>query len=303
MLCTTVFGKKLCSRRFFLSLLFFVFLSFGALAQEASIVFWNVENLYDTVPSPFYDDREFTSTERYNTKITNLARVLDELAADVVGLAEVENEEVVRGLVEKLGTDYNYIHRTSNDSRGIDQVLLYKGDKFFPEHIQLIQSGTRREFLHVEGELMEERVHFIVCHLSSNLNSPKYRENNLRALRKTLEGLLSEDPAARIVVMGDMNATPNDKLVRKTLGSVESPYDFVHTPHWADYDAGRGSYNFRGRWYLYDWMLVSPAIARTGQLRAGVYAKEYLTEPAPQGGRRPIRNFSDHFPVYIVISK
>jgi endonuclease/exonuclease/phosphatase family metal-dependent hydrolase len=310
--------------------------------QRASLAFWNVENLFDTIPNPFYDDSEFTpqgankwDAERYRTKITNLARVVDELAADVVGLAEVENEEVVRDLVQALDTDYNYIHLTSGDSRGIDQALLYKGDKFFPDPdrfdslkpaARLIPSGMGREFLHVKGELLGERVEIIVCHLASKLNSASFRRRNMTALRSALEEILKENPAANIVMMGDMNATPEEKIVRKTLGGVRSPWDFMYTPHTKFHDARQGSYSYRGRWYLYDWITTSPAIARGSTLKiadAGIYAREYLTEPATSGtasrtapgvagARRPHRTFyggdylggfSDHFPVWVVIEK
>ncbi len=337
MSCIVAFWtKNLYSRGLFFSLVFLFSITNSqfATAQRTSIAFWNVENLFDTIPSPFYDDAEFTprgenrwNTERYSAKIVNLARVIDEMNADIVGLAEVENEEVVRDLVTALKTDYNYIHRTSGDSRGIDQALLYKGDKFFPDPdpddpakpaARLIPSGVGREFLHVTGELHGERIHLVVCHLASNLNSGAYRRRNMAALRTALEKLLSENPAANIVVMGDMNATPVERLVRRTLGPLDTPWEFMFTPHIRHHASRQGSYSYRGRWYLYDWMMVSPAFARGTTMRiadAGVYAREYLTEPlsaGATGGRRPHRTFyggdylggfSDHFPVYIVIGK
>lgn len=321
--------------KFILSLFFCLFAFFAASGQgRASIAFWNTENLYDTIPSPFYDDRQYTpdgangwNSERYRTKIANLARVLDELSADIAGLAEVENEGVVRDLVTSLETDYNYIHRTSGDSRGIDVALLYKGDKFFPDPdrndpsqpaARLIRSGTGREFLHVEGELLGEHIHLVVCHLASNLNSYEYRRRNMQALRAALEDILAADPAANIIVMGDMNATPGEKVVRKTLGNIDSPWEFMYAPHWAMHRAGKGSYSYRDRWYLYDWMLLSPAPSRrTRGIRlesSGIYAKEYLTEPSgtARSIRRPHRTFyggdylggySDHFPVWITVVK
>ncbi len=292
-----------------------------SIAQSASVAFWNVENLYDTIPSRFYDDREWTprgenrwDTDRYRAKIEALARVIDELGADVVGLAEVENEGVVRDMVRALGTDYNYIHRTSGDGRGIDLALLYKGDRFFPDEgpggVRLIPSGMGREFLGVRGELMGERVELVVCHLASRLNPTALRRRNMEALRRALETALRANPAANIIVMGDMNATPGERLVRQTLGPVASPWDFVYSPHVEAQNRGQGSYNYRDRWLLYDWMAVSPAIARGSTLRitgAGVYAREYMTESG-----RPRRTFyggdylggaSDHFPVWLEVAK
>jgi endonuclease/exonuclease/phosphatase family metal-dependent hydrolase len=328
----TMIKSKIGGQGLFFSLvfLFLIFDSkFSVAQQRAGVVFWNVENLYDTIPSPFYDDREWTprganrwDTERYKTKIENLARVIDDIAADVVGLAEVENEAVVRDLVRELKTDYNYIHRTSADSRGIDLALLYKGDKFFPDTdagpdtttpaARLINSGTGREFLHVTGELMGERVHIVVCHMASNLNSTAWRRRNMTALREALETIQGDDPAALILTMGDMNATPADRLTKKTLGPVDSPWGFMYSPHTENQTARQGSYNYRGRWYLYDWMMASPALARGPRLKiaaAGVFANDYMTEGDPPVPRRTYGSgdyrggFSDHFPVWMVIVK
>jgi endonuclease/exonuclease/phosphatase family metal-dependent hydrolase len=300
------FGKNLYSRGLFFLLIFSCLCS-GLSAQRTGIAFWNVENLYDTIPSPFYDDRAYTpdganhwNTTRYNTKIANLARVLDELSADVVGLAEVENEEVVKDLVRALKTDYNYIHRTSRDARGIDVALLYKGDKFFPDPdprdpskpaVRMIPSGTGRQFMHVGGELSDRRIELIVCHLASNLNPEWYRRRNMEALENAIAQMLAKDPAAAIVAMGDMNTVPEkDKK----------------SPHYRLHLKGQGSYNYRGRWYLYDWMMVSPAL-ENAKIEAGIYAKKYLLMDG-----RPHRSFyagdylggySDHFPVWISLAK
>ena len=294
-------------------------------AQRTSVAFWNLENFYDTIPSLFHDDSEYTpsgsrkwGTERYTMKVRNIARVIDDMAADIVGLAEVESETAVRDLVMALGTDYNYIHRNSGDSRGMDVALLYKGDKFFPGEVRLVQSGIWREFLHISGELSGEKVDVIVCHMASNMNAYTSRLQCMTALRRYLEKLLEDDPAAKVIVMGDMNAAPGEKVVRKTLGSVKSAYDFMYCPQWEEYKAGKGTYSYRERWYMYDWMLVSPALARGSGMKAveaGIFVREYMTEPAgtaPSSPRKPLRTFyageylggfSDHLPIYMYIGR
>lgn len=289
-----------------------------AVSQRTSFAFWNVENLFDTIPSRFYNDREFTpesekrwNTERYKTKINNLARAIDELNADVVGLAEVENESVVRDLVSALRTDYVYIHRTSGDPRGIDQAVLYKGDKFFTGTVRLQPSGMRREFLHVEGELRGgTKIDLLVVHMSSKLNSDDARRRNYQTLNKLLRRL--GKAGAKIVVMGDMNAAPTEAIVREIIGTLERR-DSLYSPHATRQHMRIGSYNYRGRWYLYDWMMVSPELAAKVS-RAGIFSRGYLTEPvrSRNGGAtsRPRRSFyagkyragySDHLPVWMEI--
>lgn len=294
-------------------------------SQRVCIAFYNVENLYDTLPALFYDDSEYTpqgarrwGAERYGTKIRNIASVVDDMAADIVGLAEVESETALRELVMALETDYNYIHMTSGDRRGMDAALLYKGDKFFPDNTRLAGSGGGREFLCVSGELLGERIELVVCHMASNLNSYDFRAGKMTALRRLLESMLENDPAANIIVMGDMNAMPGERVVKNTLGRMDSPYDFMYNPFWGQYMAGKGTYWYRGKWYMYDWMLVGSSLARGSGIRAedgGIFVKEYMTEAygtAHLQARKPSRTFygreyvggySDHLPVYLYIVK
>lgn len=117
--------------------------------------YYDADRLYDTVPALFYDDSDFTprgrlrwTARRYERKIAHTAAVLDSMRMDIVALAGVENEAVVRDLVAACGEDYCYIHRTFNTFDGLDIALLYHGDRFFPD---LVEQG--RGWLYVEGDL------------------------------------------------------------------------------------------------------------------------------------------------------
>ena len=85
---------------------------------------WNVENLYDTVDDPDNDgDDEFLpnnpttrwSQVRYETKLDNLAQVIAGMnngnGPDVLGIQEVENEDVLRDLIDRLpATRFGIVH-------------------------------------------------------------------------------------------------------------------------------------------------------------------------------------------------
>ena len=118
-----------------------IVLAFAASAQRSPIVmFYNVESLYDTIPSRFYDDRAYTpagrfgwDSNRYTHKIKQVAAVVDSIALPVVALYGVENEQVVKDIVTACRGDYSYIHRTSGGYDGLDFALLYFGDMFVVE--------------------------------------------------------------------------------------------------------------------------------------------------------------------------
>ena len=94
--------------------------------QKVSVGFWNVENLFDTIPSRFYNDLDYTpggrlkwDTSKYRTKLSNLARVTDNSGFYVAGLAEVENEAVLGdpGLTRTLDTSWpSYTYDTADDT-------------------------------------------------------------------------------------------------------------------------------------------------------------------------------------------
>lgn len=296
--------------------------------QKVSVGFYNTENLFDTIPSPFYDDKDFTPSgrnqwngERYDRKLRNLARVVDDAGFDLLGLAEVENEVVVRDLITVLADGYNYIHRTTSDSRGIDVAVIYKGDKFFPENICQISSGSSREFLHVRGSLAGDTVNIIVCHMPSKFNSPAYRKRAMGKLAFTADSLIKNDTAAKLIVMGDFNSEPAEKCFREAFGqqveglySESGLYGALH-----DFEKrGFGSYCWDNKWMIYDNIIVSQDFLCGGGLRflrGGVFVRDYLIaggqDSALSGVRAgyPKRTFSsghytggysDHLPVFAV---
>ena len=96
------------------------------------VVFYNFENLFDTIRNPEIYDEEFTpegpkkwNTPKYTKKINNLSRVLFDIAAEdkdypvVIGVSEIENRSVMEDVIAQLkalGRD-NLIKRTETLDR------------------------------------------------------------------------------------------------------------------------------------------------------------------------------------------
>lgn len=297
-----------------------------AAGQENRIVtagFWNVENFYDTIPSLFYDDSAYTpdgrlawNTVKYLNKIGRIGTVLDSLSLDIVALAEVENKTVVTDLLTGLDTPYNYIHPTGSDSRGLDLVLLFKGDKFFPEQSRLIRSGTSREFLYVRGEILGLRLDIVVCHLPSRLNRYTYRERATRALARFCDSLQRHDPETRLIVMGDFNCSPGEKPLKRYFPSeFPAPEGMpqLYSPFGEQARKGYGTYAYRGKWSMSDNIFLSAGFytgAGFTYFSCGIYIRPYLLDYSDNRRKGfPLRTFtsgryrngySDHLPVYVV---
>ena len=236
----------------FLAILFLM-VGLRAQAQRSfDVAFCDVENLYDTIPSTFYDDSDYTpqgrlrwDASRYNHKVAGVARLLDSMAMPVVALWGVESEQVVRDVASATQEEYAYLHRTIDYSDGLDFALLYHGDRFFPEQVTVWRGA-----LCVEGRADGRDVAIVVNHRSTSLG-----------ILLSERGLLGSD---RVVIVVGM----------PSRGNLES---FGLQDHTAKAErSGRGNVARESGWTMRD------RIASTwgGQVRCDVYAARWLIDDA-----------------------
>lgn len=290
----------------------------SAIAQHtASVGFYNVENFFDTIPSGTYNDSAYTpqgrnrwNTERYNNKLRNIARVIDHMSLDIVGLAEIENENVIRNLIATLTTDYNYVYRKTGGRDGRAIAMLYKGDRFIPEEIRQLRSPSSRKPLYIKGLLCGQRVDVVVCHQPSMLNRYEHRERAMLSLYAFADSLHRADSCAHLIIMGDFNAAPDDKVM---LGTFRAPESGLFCPLENLAAQGFGSYAYNNKWMLYDNIYVSTRL-RKGNVRygkSGIFIQSYLvTDDKTRrcgypmrtfNGKKYANGFSDHLPVFIFL--
>lgn len=170
--------------------LIFATLSLQAIAEErVAIAFYDVGRLYDTIPSNFYNDKPFTpngknhwDTDRYRLKIEHITATIDSMQMPIVALFGVENEAVVRDIVEWSNQDYSYVHRDLDYYDGLDFALLYYGEQLFVDHIL-----NDYHSLYVAGEVGERSVDILLVR----------RGNKLRTTLSPIEGR-----SADIVIVG-----------------------------------------------------------------------------------------------------
>jgi predicted extracellular nuclease len=200
------------------------------------VMFWNVENYFDTYDNPSTTDEEFTPTgdnrwgrARFEKKRDDIAKTIL-LAADqygdlpaLIGLAEVENAFVLQELLEETPlarTQYKYIHKDSPDSRGIDVALLYREELFTPLETKYIGfSFPTRDVLYTKGVVNGlDTLHIMVNHWPSKRgneeSSGRKREYVSLKVSHVVDSILLRNPAANIVLMGDFNDTPDSSPLK-----------------------------------------------------------------------------------------
>lgn len=131
---------------------------------DYKIAFWNVENLFgpedhphriDWIKSRVASDLVGWSPALYQTKLAQLARIIAQLDADILGVCEVEDAHVLNDLVGILATEmpgrsYGVVHTDSAlDRRGIDTAFLFDTALFTVDpdlifnHFVIRRTGTR----------------------------------------------------------------------------------------------------------------------------------------------------------------
>ena len=343
-------------KRMLLTLWVVLFSATVAMAEKPYMVaFWNLENLFDIYDDPETHDDEFTPSGvkqwnevKYAKKLANLERVLFDMAAIqrdypiVIGVSEIENRSVLEDLIAQpklKGANYRICHYDSPDARGVDVAFLYRADVFKLEgsdniklEVEELPNFRTRDFVVMWGTIEDEPFYFLVSHWPSRLGGKEAsqfkREACARQIREIKDSLLAENPATKVIVMGDFNDDATDASLVETMGAKRKikelePGDFFN-PYNEMLRAGLGTLAYQDAWNLFDNICVTENLvnADKGELRlvkgkdmkfwGNIFTRPYMLQQEGQYKGYPLRTFvtnnfqngfSDHFPVYIYIGK
>jgi predicted extracellular nuclease len=293
------------------------------------VMFYNVENLFDTEDDPKKNDNEFLpegvrhwTTGRYQNKLNNLAKVITSAgeweSPVLVGMCEVENDKVLKDLTQYSPLkkeNYRYIVTESPDTRGIDVALLYQRDKFkYLEHqtytIRFPYNNRKktRDILHVTGQVLsKDTIDVFVCHFPSRRGGETESEPDrlyvASVLRNKADSLMKTRENAHLIIMGDFNDEPSNKSISQTLNAKPVSKSIERTSLYNlflpfEKKNNTGSYKFGRQWNMLDQIIVSgnliegrPSI-QVQVHTATIFHKDFMvTDDKTHGGKRPKKTF------------
>lgn len=301
--------------------------------QEFRVMFYNVENLFDTYDDPQKNDDEFLpegsmrwTTNRYYRHLRKTAQVISAIGEwgtpAICGLCEVENDSVLIHLLNRTPLHeqhYSYCITTGSDTRGINNALIYQRDKFrylghSSERIEFTNTKKRsRDILHVWGEIITgERLDIFVCHFPSRSGGEKETEPDrvdaATFLRKLCDSLYKMSTEANIIIMGDFNDNPSDKSVQCIIKGSKARYNLINLFGDANKLNFHGTHKFQGEWSQLDQMMISrnwDKYLKKDSPR--IFAPDFLlTKKNNRGEQSPLRKYagkfykggySDHLPI------
>ena len=256
-----------------------------------SVMFYNVENLFDIEDDPDISDEEFlpTGDRRWNgyrlhAKLGNIAKVIANTGnwqpPAVIGLCEIENRSVLERLVNQQAIKnwkYKIIHKNSPDERGIDVAVIYRDEvfeplryRYFPPVHESERVPSTREILYVCGVFAGlDTLHLFFNHWPSRygglMETRAGRQKAASRLRSEIEKLREIYPDPLIIVMGDFNDQPDDDSMLHYLQALpvgttlnEKLYNLSYT--WQK--EGRGTLKHQSVWNVFDQVIVSGPLLR-----------------------------------------
>lgn len=313
-----------------LLLIFFVTFPMALYARQPfRIMFYNVENLFDTVDHPETADEEFTpegtrhwTPFRYYKKINHIAKVISSVGEwdypAFIGLCEIENEKVLNDLTRNSllkSAQYRYILTESPDIRGIDVALLYQRGRlkylyhesirlYFPENPE----KKTRDVLHVTGQIItEDTLDIFICHFPSRrggeLGTEKDRLYAASVVKAKTDSLFRNRTNAHIIIMGDFNDEPSNKSISKTLdanpiGHLSHPLQLYNLFLSLEKESKTGSYKYQDDWNFLDQIIVSGSLLDKEQAihavdgSGSIFQANYLFTPdITRKGKRPKKTY------------
>jgi predicted extracellular nuclease len=330
-------------RNFTWSLLSLFLLSFQLSGQNSDfeILFYNTENFFDTLDNPNTLDEDFTPNgrfeytgERFETKAQHLAKVInssvDDGMPELIGLCEVENEEVIKSLIDNLHNkeSYNFCLSNSNDLRGINNALIVHNRfsllKLENHHIELEDERPTRPVLavYLRDQLTKEHFWILINHWPSRYGGAEASDwKRLKAsavVKKAISEYQTEYPNAHIIVMGDFNDYPTNQSVMDLVNCEEKQLGCLVNTHSHIEGTGQGSYFYAGQWNMLDQILIGQSLTKPASQfyvpkNSGQIVKHdwMLYESKKHNQMLPNRTYSsgtyyggysDHLPVILRVS-
>ncbi|MBN1952130.1 MAG: endonuclease [Bacteroidales bacterium] len=301
----------------------------GAERGDLRIMFYNVENYFDTLDDPHKRDNDFLPDAdkkwngyRYYEKSQHIFQVVAAVGEleppELIGLCELENEATLQKLIWSTGLSkfpYRIVQYESPDLRGIDVGLLYRSDRMElvssePHTIRFPNNPRKKTRDILYGKFLcntKDTLHIFVNHWPSRYGGQEESDPARRyvagILRHKTDSLLAIDPCAAILIMGDLNDGPTDPSIRESLGAIAADgkaacanlYNLSIIPV---ANEAKGTHRYKANWETFDQFIVSGSLLnkKKGRLYSApqmhIADFSFLLEPdKTYGGVKPNRSY------------
>ncbi|WP_085908264.1 endonuclease/exonuclease/phosphatase family protein [Kiloniella majae] len=286
----------------------FLLFSFSANAETVRVATFNTFWLFDDKDphKKWHDDVRGKEGQSYVDAIEKVAEAIQKMDADIVGLQEVEGDDVIKDLQDKLksiGTDYpfRFTGKGGDSFTGQDVALLSKfpslsdAKREFPDERETYLTendpGNEKDtglskVLMVDLDVEGKPLSVLVLHLKSQrggFEADRQRLAQASIVRRITLPIIQD--GNHLVVMGDLNADRGSNALRRLRGQDDIGADLYQSSISKKFTGDRWTYSYKGRPQQLDHVLVSPSLRKAIKSASSQYGHGKET--------------SDHFPIIV----
>lgn len=201
------------------------------------VAVYNVQNYL--VTDRRVEGRYEKSAPKPESEIQALIDVLKPISLDVLGIIEMGKEDMLEDFQKRLraaGMDFPHREWVKGADEARHLALLSKYPIItrqslddVPFDLDGVPTRIGRGILDVTLELAPDYpVRMVGIHLKSRRAVPEFDETAMREreafhVRAHLDRILTNDPAAKVLLFGDFNDTKNNPPVKQLIGTAKSP--------------------------------------------------------------------------------
>lgn len=318
-------------------ILFFLFFLSTLNATTLKIATYNVENLFDfknngTEYKEYRPNKHNWTRKTSNKKLLNIAEVICDVNADIIGLQEIENENILKLLnkgLKNIGCIYKYHAITHKKKSGIQVAILSKIPIMRSKEIIVSRQLKYRNILETKFIVDNKPFYIFNNHWTSKRSDESKRIKSARTLVNRLKTLAK---GSEYIILGDFNNDYAEYFVKsptainhvlKTINKEERFFRIFslkeeglsHYNLWLELaNYKRWSHNFYGNKQALDAIVLPSTLFDGKRLEYvnnsfSVFKKSYLFHKKGyifrweiKKGEHKGRGYSDHLPVYALFS-
>jgi len=290
------------------------------------IATYNVENLFDLQRSgheyPEYipNSNSKWNKQNYKVKLKNIARVIEEIDADIVALQEIESNQALQDLrytLKQKGLYYQYFKIANLKNTTTKVAILSKIPINYTREIKVAYSYKYRNILEVKVRINNQDIYLFINHWKSKAGPESMR---IFSAKKLLARVKDIGLDKNIILIGDFNSDyaenikfirnrkHNDTNGRTGINDILKPFYNL----WYDTSIEkRYTYIYRGKKEALDNILVSKPLLNKDSVSyinhtISSYKPHYLFKGKniyrwqTRGRKNRIhkgKGYSDHLPV------
>ena len=322
--------------------------------EKHFIYWWNLENLFDVENSParpewlqsqLKGELKNWTAQVLDKKLTNLTSIVSKFnngaGPDIMGVCEVENENVVNLLKNRIGQEvgrnYETLHKDTKDKRGIDIAFIYDRAKYTTDgeiySLEVMKRNATRDLVQAHLKTVNGGNELVLvgnhwpARSAGKFESEPYRIIVAETLAYWIERIHEKKGGdASVVLMGDFNDNPYDRSITDYLLATNIRKKVSYARNKVVYNLmypflgqGIGTHVYGSEVNILDQFMVSKAImSASNKYPFKVDSTRIIAYPEMVTGayKKPVRfgrpssksshnekGFSDHLPIELVLAE